>query len=248
MLDLSSYAYRKIARDALKGRWPGAVLAGLIAVWLGAFAVSLGSISEYVLVVSASMMVLEYIPGYLYIFAFLIVMIAIFYFFVGGVVRLGYIDYNLALLDRRKARLSLLTSHFSLWWKMVVAKITWACIMLPMTLLLVIPGICANYAYAMVPYIIKEKKDFTVDEAFRASRRIMRGHKWQLFCLRFSFIGWYIVGILTLGLGFLFIIPYRSAAEAAFYNEISGRADALYGRVTTDAYEEAEDEEEEYDE
>ena len=43
-------------------------------------------------------------------------------------------------------------------------------------------------------------------------------------------IGWYIIGILTLGIGLIFINPYRYAAEAAFYNEISGRAEAYYGR------------------
>ena len=41
---------------------------------------------------------------------------------------------------------------------------------------------------------------------------------------------WNILGILTLGIGFIFINPYRYAAEAAFYNEISGRAEAYYGR------------------
>ena len=48
--------------------------------------------------------------------------------------------------------------------------------------------------------------------------------------MRLSFIGWDILGILTLGIGFIFINPYRYAAEAAFYNEISGRAEAYYGR------------------
>ena len=68
------------------------------------------------------------------------------------------------------------------------------------------------------------------NEAFKASKQIMKKHKWELFCLRFSFIGWYIIGILTLGIGLIFINPYRYAAEAAFYNEISGRAEAYYGR------------------
>lgn len=52
--------------------------------------------------------------------------------------------------------------------------------------------------------------------------------------MRLSFIGWDILGILTLGIGFIFINPYRYAAEAAFYNEISGRAEVYYGRKRTD--------------
>ena len=38
--------------------------------------------------------------------------------------------------------------------------------------------------------------------------------------------------IVCLGIGFIFINPYRYAAEAAFYNEISGRAEVYYGRKT----------------
>ena len=82
----------------------------------------------------------------------------------------------------------------------------------------------------MVPYILEERPDFTVHEAFKAYETDYEKHKWELFCLRFSFIGWYIIGILTLGIGLIFINPYRYAAEAAFYNEISGRAEAYYGR------------------
>lgn len=95
------------------------------------------------------------------------------------------------------------------------------------------------YSYAMVPYILEEKPKYTVGRAMRMSRKIMKGHKWQLFCLRFSFIGWYMVSILTAGLGLLYVLPYSNAAEAVFYNEISGRADVFYGR---DPFEEEEEE------
>lgn len=60
----------------------------------------------------------------------------------------------------------------------------------------------------------------------------MRGHKWELFCLRFSFLGWYFLSLATFGLALFYVLPYMNAAEAAFYNEISGRADAFYGRET----------------
>ena len=99
-------------------------------------------------------------------------------------------------------------------------------------ILFIIPGVVAKYSYAMVPYILEERKGFSTREAFRASKQIMKKHKWELFCLRLSFIGWDILGILTLGIGFIFINPYRYAAEAAFYNEISGRAEVYYGRKT----------------
>ena len=48
----------------------------------------------------------------------------------------------------------------------------------------------------------------------------MKGNKWRLFCLDFSFIGWDILSAFTLGIVDLWLTPYRSAAAAAFYREL----------------------------
>ena len=53
------------------------------------------------------------------------------------------------------------------------------------------------------------------------SRELMSGHKGRLFWLDISFIGWYIVGMITLGIGFLWINPYINATKAAFYDDLS---------------------------
>ena len=227
---LGSGTYKEIARDALKGNWLKAAAAGLIAGWLGVFSSSLLFIAEYALVAVALIYFLEFLPGFYPILFIGTTIVVLIYFFIGGVVRLGYIDFHLALLDRRKTRISRLVSKLSDWWRVLCAKITLFFALSLGYILCIIPGVIVKYSYAMVPYILEERKDFSVREAFRASKQIMKKHKWELFCLRFSFIGWYILGILTLGIGFIFINPYRYAAEAAFYNEISGRAEAYYGR------------------
>ena len=48
----------------------------------------------------------------------------------------------------------------------------------------------------------------------------MNGNKWRLFKLEFSFIGWFVLCILTLGIGIFFLIPYLNAAMAEFYVEL----------------------------
>ena len=48
----------------------------------------------------------------------------------------------------------------------------------------------------------------------------MKGHKMDFFLLQLSFIGWIIVCILTCGIGLIWLLPYQSAAEAAFYNDL----------------------------
>lgn len=76
----------------------------------------------------------------------------------------------------------------------------------------------------MTDYILAEHPELTASEAIAQSKAMMEGNRWRLFCLQFSFIGWDILCALTLGIGNLALRPYRHAAEAAFYREISGGA------------------------
>ena len=47
----------------------------------------------------------------------------------------------------------------------------------------------------------------------------MDGHKWELFCLELSFIGWVLLAGITFGVGGIFLAPYMKAAYAAFYRD-----------------------------
>ena len=95
------------------------------------------------------------------------------------------------------------------------------------SLLFIVPGIIASYRYALAPYLMAENPDMGVMEAIARSKELMNGSKWRLFCLQLSFIGWNLLCVLTLGIGYLWLTPYQNAAEAAFYLEVTGRADAM---------------------
>ena len=86
----------------------------------------------------------------------------------------------------------------------------------------IIPGIIATYSYAMTEFILAENPDLTASEAIARSKEMMSGNRWRLFCLHFSFIGWDILSSLTLGIGNMWLRPYKQAANAAFYREITG--------------------------
>lgn len=87
-------------------------------------------------------------------------------------------------------------------------------------LLLVIPGIVKSYSYAMSFYIMNDHPEYTATQCLDESRRIMNGHKLDLFCLHLSFIGWIIVGTLTCGIGMFWIEPYMQLSQANFYEEL----------------------------
>lgn len=88
------------------------------------------------------------------------------------------------------------------------------------TLLFIIPGIVKSYAYAMVPYILEDNPDLSAEETIDLSVKMMDGHKWELFCLHLSFLGWAILCIFTFGIGFFFLQPYVLAAQADFYEDL----------------------------
>lgn len=88
------------------------------------------------------------------------------------------------------------------------------------TLLLIIPGIIASIAYSQTFYILSEDKKIDALDAITKSKQMMYGHKWTYFCLNLRFIGWFLLCLLTLGIGFLWFIPYVQVSYAEFYKEL----------------------------
>lgn len=92
-------------------------------------------------------------------------------------------------------------------------------------LLLIVPGLIKAYSYRMVPYILAEHPEFSAAEVITRSREMMNGHKWQAFKLDLSFLGWILLGALTLGLVNVFwTAPYMESAQAALYLKLRDAA------------------------
>lgn len=88
------------------------------------------------------------------------------------------------------------------------------------SLLFIIPGIVKSYSYSMAFYIMNDRPDLSASQCIDESRRIMNGHKMDLFCLHLSFFGWAILCIFTFGIGILWLEPYMQTAQANFYEEL----------------------------
>lgn len=86
--------------------------------------------------------------------------------------------------------------------------------------LFVIPGIIKMFSYSMTPYILEENPELTANEAIDRSRAMMKGHKFDLFWLILSFIGWMILCIFTAGIGYLWLLPYMETSVAGFYEDV----------------------------
>ena len=97
--------------------------------------------------------------------------------------------------------------------------------------LLFIPGIIKAFSYAMTPFILEENPELSANEAIDRSRAMMKGHKFDLFWLLLSFIGWFLLSLLTLGIGGLWLSPYQQTAVAAFYEDVKAEYEQNGGLV-----------------
>lgn len=88
------------------------------------------------------------------------------------------------------------------------------------TLAFIIPGIIAALSYSMVYFVKLDNPDMGAMDVLRKSKQIMSGHKMDYFVLGLSFLGWAILGALTLGILYLWLIPYMQVTYANFYNSI----------------------------
>lgn len=227
--------FRRIARESLKGKWLIAVLVCIVAYLLGANPVnsSTGSSINYNFNMDAESAAGS-VSGSLgsgfwaillpiiMVASVVIVLYALLVIIIGGAVTLGYCKFNLTLVDGDKPQFMDLFSGFDRFGAGFCVQFLRGLYTFLWSLLFIIPGIVAHYRYAMAAYILQEHPDMTASEAIESSKQLMVGNKWRLFCLEFSFIGWDILCSLTLGIGFLVLNPYKEAAYAAFYREISG--------------------------
>lgn len=85
-------------------------------------------------------------------------------------------------------------------------------------MLFLVPGFIKVYSYRMVPYILAEHPELSAAEVITRSREMMNGNKWQAFKMDLSFLGWILLGVLTLGLVNIFwTSPYMQSTQAALY-------------------------------
>ncbi len=139
---------------------------------------------------------------------------------VTGPLTLGTTKVSLQVVKGEKPEIATLFDGFKDFTRTVVLAITNELLIFAWSLLFVIPGIIKAYAYSMSYYVLLDNPNLTANEARKKSMELMSGNKWRLFCLQFSFIGWYLLSMLTFGILLFWVVPYMNVATAKFYVEL----------------------------
>ena len=221
---LKAKDYRAKAREALNGKWKQASIAGLIAGVLGSTILYKGYAGGSAETASTEESLAAFSPEIIIAAVVMVAAIAAVMVLVGSLVGLGYAKFNLSLFEEETADFKMVFSERKRYKDCFVLYVLQLVYITVGSILFVIPGIMAFYAYCMAPYIMVENPQLTAKQAMKKSKEMMKGNKWKLFCLTFSFIGWDILAAISFGLGHLVLCPYVEAAGAAFYRELKANA------------------------
>jgi uncharacterized membrane protein len=136
--------------------------------------------------------------------------------------QVGYFKFNLKLIRKEDTTIGDVFQGFdifgrALWLTIITAFFTYL-----WTMLFIIPGIIKAFSYSMAPYILADNPQMTAREALQSSKELMDGKKGRLLYIALSFIGWCLLGSITLGIAYIWILPYMYATLAAFYNDAMG--------------------------
>lgn len=139
---------------------------------------------------------------------------------VAGPMALGAAIFSLSVSRGQEARLEQIFDGFRFFTNALITYLLMILYVLLWTLLFIVPGIIAALSYSMVFYILADNSTLTPQETLDQSKKITDGYKWKLFylCLRFFLLA--LLCVLTLGIGFLWLIPYAHITMAKFYDDI----------------------------
>ena len=183
----------QMARKSLKDKW------GL----------AIGTFVVYMLIIGAIQTTTEFFP-----------LVGLLLLAISGPMALGIAIFSINISRNQDARLEQIFQGFNNFNTSLGAYLLMLLFTFLWTLLLIIPGIIAVLSYSMTFYILADDNSIGAMEAIDKSKKMMDGYKWKYFCLGLRFIGWSLLCILTLGIGFLWLLPYMQVSMVKFYDDI----------------------------
>ena len=212
--------YRRIARENLEGNWKKSLGVAFVAAIFGALIAG----SNFSFEIDLEREIIQQLPDIILSILTAIISassaLSLVHFILGGTVQLGYVQILLKQYHHQDFEVKDLFSQFHRFKQGFLMNLLRGLYVFLWTLLFIIPGIVKGYSYAMTPFIMADNPEMTAKEAITASTELMDGHKGDLFMLGLTFIGWDILATLTLGIGHLWLNPYKNAAYAAFYRDL----------------------------
>lgn len=141
--------------------------------------------------------------------------------FLGGVISVGICKFLLDMTTKREEpRFETLFSQFNIYLKTLGLNILITLSVCIGTILFIVPGIIVGLMFSQSYYILSEDPSKSITQCIKESVDMMNGHKWDLFYLELTFIGWWLLTAITVGIAGLWVAPYVKVTETNFYLSI----------------------------
>ena len=193
--------YKNRALDSLEGKWGSAAIATLI------IAIITGGISTVITLPMGSDTVAGLSTNGIWSLLCL-------------PLEWGFTVYFLSLIRQEDIRYERLFEGYKDFIRTFLMEFLYCLAVAVGTCLFIVPGIILGIGLCMAPYILKDDPQISAMDALMKSWQMTRGHKMKLFWLGLSFIGWIILSLMTLGIGFFLLAPYMEATFAHYYEDI----------------------------
>lgn len=141
----------------------------------------------------------------------------------GGPLALGVAILSLRLVRGQDISVDMIFKGFDNFVNAMVTYLLMVLFVILWALLLVIPGIIAAFSYSMIFFILADNPGMAPREVLRTSKKMMDGYKLDLFVLYLKFFGLSLLCILTLFIGYLWLVPYMHVSLAAFYEDVKAK-------------------------
>ena len=149
-------------------------------------------------------------------------------------VSVGFVIFTLHVSRDEKAEFGNLFDGFGLFFRVLWLGILEGLLIFLWSLLLIVPGIVAAYRYRQALYLLLDHPERSAWQCLRESSALMSGHKWELFVLDLSFLGWAMLSAMFAPVS-IWLDPYRAITNAGFYNRLiaaRGGAHVIEGSFT----------------
>lgn len=217
--------FKRISLNQLRGKW-GSVILALLASMLVLGAINLIDnivrTEDIIQNIRNGMFLVVLKSGRLW----LALVLGVVQIWLGGCISYGVSKYLLEFVRYGESNISYIFCGFSYgvqtMLKSFLLYLLQTIFIFLWSLLFIIPGIVAAFAYSQAFYIMADDDSITAYEALMKSKQMMKGYKGRLFCLMLSFIGWLLLCVLTFGIGYIFLAPYVQTSFANFYEYLRG--------------------------
>ena len=195
---------RNVTKEILKGKYKNVMLPFLLAILL--------------ISISQSQDLYTHIyEAYGKTYLFTIGSIALF---IQGPISIGLATYSLSIVNEEDYSYNQIATGFKYFFKALFLYLLFNISVLIGTILLLIPGVVIFLMFSQIFYIIAENPQTGVIDVFKKSASLMKNKKLQLFGLVMRYFGLFILGVFTLGIWWLWLIPQAYVSFAIFYKEL----------------------------